>query len=71
MTGAGAGQKLRVEHLGMVFQRDGEAVSALEDINLDVSAGSLSALLALRDAEIDTPQCSGGLPFVHQRICHH
>jgi ABC-type nitrate/sulfonate/bicarbonate transport system ATPase subunit len=45
MTGAGAGQKLRVEHLGMVFQRDGEAVSALEDINLDVSAGEFVCIV--------------------------
>lgn len=35
----GRGNKLRVEHLGMVFERDGEKVAALEDINLDVSEG--------------------------------
>ena len=45
VTEAGAGQKMRVEHLGMVFQRDGEAVSALEDINLDVSAGEFVCIV--------------------------
>ncbi len=42
---AGVGQKLRVEHLGMVFQRDGEAVSALEDISVDVSVGEFVCIV--------------------------
>ena len=40
-----AGQKLRVEHLGMVYQRDGESVAALEDINLDVSEGEFICIV--------------------------
>jgi NitT/TauT family transport system ATP-binding protein len=33
------GKKLRMDHVGMVFQRDGEATSVLEDINLEVADG--------------------------------
>jgi NitT/TauT family transport system ATP-binding protein len=32
-------KKLRMDHVGMMFQRDGEAISVLEDINLDVAEG--------------------------------
>jgi NitT/TauT family transport system ATP-binding protein len=39
VTKSGVGQKLRVQHLGMVYERDGESVPALEDINLDVNDG--------------------------------
>jgi NitT/TauT family transport system ATP-binding protein len=37
--------KLRVQHLGTVYERDGESVSALEDINLDVSAGEFVCIV--------------------------
>jgi NitT/TauT family transport system ATP-binding protein len=37
--------KLRVQHLGMVFRRDAETVSALEDINLDVNAGEFICIV--------------------------
>ena len=33
------GHKLRAQHLGMVYERDGESVSALENINLQVTDG--------------------------------
>ena len=39
LTEISAGRKLQVQHLGMVYERDGEAISALEDINLEVSEG--------------------------------
>jgi NitT/TauT family transport system ATP-binding protein len=41
----GAGQKLRVEHLGMVYDRDGASVAALDDINLDVSEGEFICIV--------------------------
>jgi len=37
--------KLRVEHVGMVFDRDGKSVSVLEDINLDVREGEFICLV--------------------------
>jgi NitT/TauT family transport system ATP-binding protein len=39
------GRKLRLEHVGMVFDRDGKSVSVLEDINLDVSDGEFICLV--------------------------
>jgi len=33
------GKKLRAEHLGMVFERDGKSTAVLEDISLDVADG--------------------------------
>ena len=45
VNAAGAGQKLRIQNLSMVFERDGESVSALEDINLDVSEGELVCIV--------------------------
>ena len=45
VTPAGAGLKLRVEHLGVVYERDGEAVAALEDISLDVSDGEFICIV--------------------------
>lgn len=44
-TKPGAGQKLRVQHLGMVYDRDSESVAALEDINLDVSEGEFICIV--------------------------
>ena len=37
--------KLRVQNLSVVYQRDGESVAALEDINLDVSDGEFVCLV--------------------------
>src|SRR5580692_797097 len=34
-----AGAKLRMEHIGMVFERDGKTTPVLEDLNLDVHQG--------------------------------
>jgi NitT/TauT family transport system ATP-binding protein len=34
-----AGAKLRMEHIGMVFERDGKTTPVLEDLNLDVQQG--------------------------------
>jgi NitT/TauT family transport system ATP-binding protein len=45
LPAVGATQKLRVQHVGMVFERDGETVAALEDINLDVVAGEFIAIV--------------------------
>jgi NitT/TauT family transport system ATP-binding protein len=45
LTATGAGRKLRIQHLGMVFERDGGAVPALEDINLDVSEGEFVCIV--------------------------
>lgn len=45
ITEPGAGQKLRVEHLGMVYERDDESVAVLEDINLDVSEGEFVCIV--------------------------
>lgn len=39
------GGKLRMEHVGVVFERDGKTVSVLEDINLDVSDGEFICLV--------------------------
>jgi NitT/TauT family transport system ATP-binding protein len=39
------GVKLRMEHVGMVFERDGKSVSVLEDINLDVRDGEFICLV--------------------------
>jgi NitT/TauT family transport system ATP-binding protein len=40
-----AGQKLRAQHLGIVYDRDGENMPVLEDINLDVSDGEFICLV--------------------------
>jgi NitT/TauT family transport system ATP-binding protein len=40
-----AGSKLRVEHLSMVFSRDGKTVPVLDDINLDVRDGEFICLV--------------------------
>ena len=37
--------KLRMEHVGMVFERDGTSVSVLEDIDLEVSDGEFICLV--------------------------
>jgi len=37
--------KLRLEHVGMVFDNDGKSFSVLEDINLDVSDGEFICLV--------------------------
>jgi ABC-type nitrate/sulfonate/bicarbonate transport system ATPase subunit len=42
---ADAVRKLRVQHLGMVYERDDETVSVLEDINLDVSEGEFICIV--------------------------
>jgi NitT/TauT family transport system ATP-binding protein len=39
------GQKLRAQHLGMVYERDGKSISVLDDINLDVSDGEFICLV--------------------------
>ena len=41
MTGA----KLRIEHLGMVFERDGSSLAVLQDINFDVSDGEFICIV--------------------------
>jgi NitT/TauT family transport system ATP-binding protein len=38
-------RKLRLEHVGMVFDNDGKGFSVLEDINLDVSDGEFVCLV--------------------------
>ena len=40
-----ARKKLHMDHVGMVFERDGKSVSVLEDINLDVSEGEFICLV--------------------------
>jgi NitT/TauT family transport system ATP-binding protein len=45
VTAAEATRKLRIQHLGKVFERDGEAVSALEDINFDVTEGEFICIV--------------------------
>src|SRR5450432_4462333 len=45
ITTPARGVKLRTEHVGIVFQRDGNTVSVLEDINLDVSDGEFICLV--------------------------
>ena len=39
------GTKLRVQHLGMTYDRDGQAMPVLEDINLDVGDGEFICLV--------------------------
>jgi NitT/TauT family transport system ATP-binding protein len=38
-------KKLHMDHVGMVFERDGKSISVLEDINLDVSDGEFICLV--------------------------
>jgi NitT/TauT family transport system ATP-binding protein len=45
LTEISAGRKLQVQHLGMVFERDGEAISVLEDINLEVCEGEFVCIV--------------------------
>jgi NitT/TauT family transport system ATP-binding protein len=45
MTQPVPGVKLRMEHVGMVFERDGKSVPVLEDINLDVCDGEFICLV--------------------------
>ncbi|WP_158787223.1 ABC transporter ATP-binding protein [Granulicella sp. L46] len=42
---AGTGQKLKLQHLGMVYGQDAESVPVLEDINLDVSDGEFVCIV--------------------------
>jgi NitT/TauT family transport system ATP-binding protein len=39
------GKKLRVQHLGMVYGRNGSSVSALEDINFEVNEGEFVCIV--------------------------
>jgi NitT/TauT family transport system ATP-binding protein len=45
VPGTKSAQKLRAEHLGMVYDRDGESMPVLEDINLEVSDGEFICLV--------------------------
>jgi len=38
-------KKLRMDHVGMVFERDGKRISVLEDINLDVADGEFVCIV--------------------------
>jgi NitT/TauT family transport system ATP-binding protein len=40
-----AGKKLRVAHLGKIFERDGNSLTVLEDITFDVTAGEFICLV--------------------------
>ena len=44
-TPAVSGVKLRMEHVGMIFERDGNSVAALEDINFEVREGEFVCLV--------------------------
>lgn len=44
-TAPGTTRKLQIQHLSKVFERDGEAVSALEDITFDVNAGEFVCIV--------------------------
>ena len=44
-TPSGLRSKLRLEHVGKVFDRDGKTVSVLDDINLEVSDGEFICLV--------------------------
>src|SRR5262245_50038804 len=39
------GVKLRMERVGMVFERDGKTISVLEDLNLDVQQGEFICIV--------------------------
>ena len=45
VLGTKGAAKLRAEHLGMVYDRDGESLPVLEDINLDVDDGEFVCLV--------------------------
>ncbi len=45
LTPAILNTKLRMDHVGMVFERDGRTTSVLEDINLDVADGEFICLV--------------------------
>jgi NitT/TauT family transport system ATP-binding protein len=45
VTEASVGHKLRIQHLGMVYERNGQAVAALEDIELDVAEGEFVCIV--------------------------
>jgi NitT/TauT family transport system ATP-binding protein len=45
ITAPARGVKLRTEHVGMVFERDGKSVSVLEDIDLEVRDGEFICLV--------------------------
>lgn len=42
---AGTGQKLKLQHLGMVYGQDAESVPVLEDLNLEVSDGEFVCIV--------------------------
>ena len=73
LTEPGAGLKLRVEHLGMVYERDGESVAALEDINLDVSEGEFICicLWSFRLRQVHTSERFGRLSLFSKRLGNH
>ena len=45
VRGTKSAPKLRAEHLGMVYDRDGKSLPVLEDINLDVEDGEFVCLV--------------------------
>jgi NitT/TauT family transport system ATP-binding protein len=45
VSGTKSAPKLRAEHLGVVYDRDGQSMPVLEDINLDVSDGEFICLV--------------------------
>ena len=45
VPGTKSAPKLRAEHLGVVYDRDGESLPVLEDINLDVDDGEFVCLV--------------------------
>jgi NitT/TauT family transport system ATP-binding protein len=44
-AGTKSAPKLRAEHVGVVYDRDGQSMTALEDINLEVSDGEFICLV--------------------------
>jgi NitT/TauT family transport system ATP-binding protein len=45
VSGPRGGEKLRVQHLGMVYGRNGASVSALEDLNFEVNEGEFVCIV--------------------------
>ncbi len=64
-----AGAKLRMQHVGMVFERDGKTIPVLEDLNLDVQQGEFICVVGPSGCgEVDAAECDGGISFADEWV---
>ena len=64
--------KLRLEHIGKVFERDGNSVSVLEDLNLEVADGEFVCFVrSVGMRKVHAAQSDRRLSFAQRRLDRH